>query len=235
MLNKKDPRDFYSPHQPWYYVIQVVVYVFAAGLIADLVQVMNLSVPYGSLQWVLLMMTNFKFLMPVLVMFAVLFRSQKGCNIFWFILITIVWIISVFVVIGLGRYYGEANGPGQLNNLFTSPLYCCAKEIYEVSSNDCPNTGACTCPLPPEPCPPLPTSVSELSARQDAAARFWVDFVYMLYHTAVVVFFIYVFFVPSRLKRRRQPKVKADLDIQKKEVEEQVMKTTASSKMTKDE
>lgn len=205
-----------------WYLLQVAIYIFAAGIVADLVQVINLSVTdtyfrqlpggtyytlkYSSLQWALLLLTNVKLLMPVVALMAILFRKKRGCSIFWFTLVAAIWLISVVVVFGLGQLYSEANRNGQRDNIFTDPLYCCAPEIFTEPANHCPNTGACTCPPPPMPCPPLPTTRADLHAWQDASARFWVDFVYMLYHTGLLIFFAIAFFYPSPGKRTNEAK-----------------------------
>lgn len=201
--------DWYAPPNPWYFVVQVCIYVFAAGLIADLVQVMNLSVPYAdrfkSLHWVLLMLSTVKYLMPIFVMLAILFRRQLGCSIFWFILILMVWVVSVFVVIGWGRYYGAANRRGEKGNPFNSNLWCCVPEIYTIDAHECPNTNRACIPSPQgDGYTTLPVTLGDLSVSRDYAARFWVDFVYMLYHTAIVAFFAWTlssgmpFFSPKK-------------------------------------
>jgi len=202
-------RDWYTPSNRWYWIAQITIYVFAAGLVADLVQVLNLSVletyfrtlpgsalytlKFSSMQWALLMLTTLKYAVPIVLLLAIVFRRQWGCSVLWFIVACVLWLASVFVVIGLGKLYAESGSAlGQRDNFFSDPLYCCAPEVYSNLANNCPNTGACACPADPlVPCPRIPMSVGELSPRQDAVARFWVDFVYMLYHSAALVFLAY--------------------------------------------
>lgn len=205
---KRILRDWYVSTNTWYWAMQIIIYVFAAGLVADLVQVMNLSVvqdtvfeafpggkyetlKFNSLQWALLMLTNFKYLMPVVALLAILFRRNYAWSVIWVIVIILLWAVSFFVVIGFGRMYATANGQGQRTNFFTNELYCCAPDIFSNPGNKCPNVGPCACPSPPHPCPVIPTASSQLYARQDAVARFWVDFVYFLYHSFLVGYFVY--------------------------------------------
>lgn len=193
-------RDWYTTKNTWYYVVQIAAYIFAAGLIADLVQVMNLYVPEHNFQRVMLTLTNVKYLMPVFIMAAVLFRRSFNWSVLWFSLIVSCWAIGAFVLFGWGIYYSSANKKGAVGNVFNDPLWCCAPEVYSNAEHGCPNTEPCTCPTPPEPCPHIPTSVSELRVPRQWLARFWVDFLYLLYHSAVVAFFAWRLAGLARLK-----------------------------------
>ena len=98
-------RDWYTPSNSWYWIVQIVIYVFAAGLVADLVQVLNLSVletyfrtlpgsalytlKFSSLQWALLMLTTLKYVVPIVLLLAIVFRRQWNCSVFWFIVLQI--------------------------------------------------------------------------------------------------------------------------------------------------
>jgi hypothetical protein len=250
-MSSKTAADWYSPYGAWYYILQVLIYVFAAGLIADLVQVMNLNVTdtyfrelpggkyftlqFSSLQWTLLMLTNVKYMMPPIVMMAILFRRQWSCTVFWFILMSIVWFSSLFVFIGFARFYGQANAmQGDRDNFFNSPLWCCAPEVYSNPSNQCPNVGACTCPPPPQPCPHIPTNVAELRVNEDALGRFWVDFVFFLYHSFMVGFFLWVLAQPAIKKRMAaREKRQEDTDLFREKVQQ--MPAITTNKMTKGE
>jgi len=156
--------DYYGSHNPWYYILQITIIIYGAGLIANIVLVMNTSVPntafktlpggpihslrYSSFQWTIFMLAGFKYFMYPAVNQMILYRRSRGCSIFWYAVIFSLVLINFFVVLGLARFYSSCNGQGQIDNPCTSKVYCCAQEIWSVSTNNCINTQACTAGFP---------------------------------------------------------------------------------------
>jgi hypothetical protein len=196
-------RDYYHTSSPWYYVLQISVLVYAAGLVANLVLVMNTSVidtifrtlpggtPYSlkwhTFQWFIFMIANMKYFMPILMNQMILYRKSRGCSILWFVFLFIIVMFDLFVVLGLLRFYSACNGQGQPDNPCNSLIYCCAQDIYTISTNACPNSS---------PCPDYPgLTRDQLGANVDFKWYLAVSIVFLAFDLIFVGFFGGVFYI----------------------------------------
>lgn len=195
----KSWSDYYSIVSPWYWVLQVCVTLYGMGAIAYLVLVQNAHVVdtvfntlpggtyytwrYITFVWYALMLSCTKLLVYPLVNAAILFRSNRGCSIFWFTLLAALVLVDVVVMVGLGTQYGNCNLSGQPNNMCNDPRWCCALEIYSAPSNGCRNTFACTPPVP----------LSALTPNVDFLWLFWVNFSLLIVDMLILLFFALVF------------------------------------------
>lgn len=207
-------RDYYASNSPWYYVLQITQIIYGCGLLANIVLVMNTNVPdtvfktlpggteynlrYNSFQWTIFMLAGFKYLMHPILSQMILYRRSRGCSIFWFILIFAIALIDFFVVLGLARLYSDCNRSGQLDNPCNSLVWCCAKEIWTVSSNLCMNNGPCAAGFP--------TTVAELGANVDFVWYFAVSVAFLAFDLFYVGFFggaFYVSPIPKVVTRKK--------------------------------
>lgn len=196
-------KDYYGSDNPWYYVLQITQIIYCAGLLANIVLVMNTSVPdtvfktlpggtpyslrYHSFQWAIFMLAAFKYLMSPFLSQMVLYRRSRGCSIFFFVFIFAIALIDFFVVMGLARFYSACNGNGQVDNPCNSLVWCCAQEIWSISTNGCHNTGPCG--------PDYPTTQSELGANVNFVWYFAVSVVFLAFDLFYVGFFGGAFYV----------------------------------------
>lgn len=157
-------RDYFVSGNAWYWIIQVISPIYYLSTIAYMILLLNVVIidtycevyPCGayftlrfhSLQWIAVSLTGMRFLAFPLFAFAVVWRKDLGCTIFWFILFLIVVMLDVFAFLSLSRFYASCNGLNQPYNLCNDVNYCCAAEIWSVSSNRCKNTGPCPVGFP---------------------------------------------------------------------------------------
>ncbi len=137
---------------------------------------------YNTFVWFCLMLSCCKLFMYYFVSFITLFRRVKGCYIFWFTLIVILFMIDVIVIIGLGEIYSKCNQQGQYYNICNSPHWCCAAEVFAAVENRCHNTVVCAAPLD--------TLVeSDLLPNGDFLWLFYSNFAYSIVDGLILLFF----------------------------------------------
>ena len=187
--------DYYTKQSPWYWTLQFVVTLYGMGALAYLVLIQNShvvntvfnSLPggtyyswrYVTFVWWALMLSCAKVLTYPFVNAAILFRGTRGCTIFWHTLLALLVIIDVVVMVGLGTQYAGCNMNGEPGNICNDPRYCCALEIYTVTSNGCFNNFACTPPV----------TLSELQPNADFLWLFWTNFTFLIVDMLIFLFF----------------------------------------------
>lgn len=199
MKSSSSYTDYYSYSSPWYWVLQVFLTLYALGALAYLVLLQNVHIidtmfpglpggqyftgRYITFVWYAVMFSAAKLLLYPVVNALVLFRSSRGCSIFWFALLATLTFVHVVVIVGLGEQYGKCNESGQRGNLCNDKLWCCSPAIYEVTSNGCYNGAACASFVHPR-----------LRPNPDFLWLFWTNFVFFLADLLLLLFFGMVFF-----------------------------------------
>lgn len=98
------------------------------------------------------------------------FRKIYGCNVIWFIVYIICFLLSLVTLAGLSGAYATCNHQNQFGNVCNDQLYCCPPEIFGNPANRCPNT---------LPCDP-PVQVSELKPNADFLGLYWLHFILLV-------------------------------------------------------
>lgn len=204
-------QDAYDRGGALYYFIQVLKWIYFLGSIAYLVLIMNVTIlhtiqnppsspgtlisqRYNSFVWVFLMLSVISHIGMALVIFMfVLWRKDRGCTIFWTILMILFLIISVFVVAMLGSLSGNCNGQNQAGNICNDLRWCCAPEIYTNPANLCQPTGAC---------PATPVTLHDLSSNVDFRWLFAVSIIFMLLNIVLLIVLIYLRYGGKGAKER---------------------------------
>jgi len=189
----RDGTDLYESSNALYYFLQIVLWLYALGYVANLVLVMNTSVthtyfktlPGGALfteryvtaRWIFLMLALLRILVPICVLSMVLYRRSLGCLIGWLVVLVLLVIVDVLVLIALGTDYGGCNGQNEFGNLCNAPLWCCVPEIYGNPANMCLNSVGCTPAV----------ALEDLRPNTDFLWLFWVTFVFVVFDVVLLM------------------------------------------------
>lgn len=233
--------DYYRLTSPWYYVIQVFVYVYALSTLANLVLVLNISVTntafpgteinvyytqrYNSMQWWALVFCGAHVLMFPWVMMAITFRRSHGCSVFWFAFMFVLLVGDAFSFIVLTGSYIQCNRNDARNNLCNDARWCCAPDVNAQASNGCPVTPGVQCADWPQI-----VSSANLSPSGWFVALYIVNLLYFVVDLLIVIFFLGMFCAAPFPDRKYGPKPSAPtLDEEQEDIEE---RSSATKKET---
>lgn len=162
-------QDAYDNGSPIYYILQVLMVMYAAGYIASLVLIQNANVVhtfhkaningvlysnrFNSLYWFALMFSALRIFVIIFVCLSILFRkttcckcTYSFCSSMWLFLLVVVIAMDFLVLSILSNHYSKCNGLDQLDNPCNDKKWCCASEIYSNPANLCGNTCAAFIP-----------------------------------------------------------------------------------------
>ena len=169
-----------NPTLYWFIWIFVVVYVIGSGIYIG-VFVQNTSTIYTyfarpGLPGAELLSYRYTFtdvavrltvmahiLIPLFIMTLVAYRKNYGCNVVWFALYLIGFLMTLLGLGATAGSYANCNGAGQMGNICNDLRYCCA-----LLDPKCPNVIACTDPVVP---------ADQLTPNADFLGLFWTNVV----------------------------------------------------------
>jgi hypothetical protein len=184
LLKKMDDNDVYSQKfggTAYYYVINVMLVLYAIGFVASLVLIQNAHVMhthhkgnvngplysnrFNSMFWVALVLCVCRLWTFLVVNSMILYRKTQccgnssgvsggGCTIFWSLLLVVCVVADYLVLAILGAHYRNCNGFDQLDNPCNDYQWCCVEAVYVIGSNLCCNT--CTPFIPASALKPNP-------------------------------------------------------------------------------
>lgn len=145
-----------------YYVTNVLLFIYGAGIIASLALLQNAIVlhtntlgnDYGPLYsdrfvtgwwWALFFGATRVFLFMCVCSLLLYRKSSRWCNILWMVPISIFIIFDVGALTILAGYLGACNGnvPGNFNNPCNALNWCCDPRIFSNPDNHCRPTSTC--------------------------------------------------------------------------------------------
>jgi len=207
--------DYYRYSNPWYFVIQFFLVVYALTTLAYIVLITLVNVEhtyfpgtavnvlhsdrYTSLTWWAIFLASTHVLMVPFALMMITFRRSYGCSIFWFSLIFTLGVCDCYVFIVLGTDFQTCNNYDARGNICNDKAWCCAPQVNSVGSNACPITPGATCATRPI------TSLSELSPDIDFVWLFATNVAYLVADVLVIVFFLVISFcAPSSFRSTNQ-------------------------------
>jgi len=217
--------DYYTLKSPWYVVIQVFMILYALCTLAYGVLIFNTRVTntyfpgtqinvyytqrYVSIEWYALLFAAAHLLMYPMVMMMITYRASHGCSVFWMIIISLLCVMSCYIVLALGRDYASCNNPSgdQRDNLCNDLRWCCAPEVNQNAANACPFMSLTGCADFP-----AITSVQSLNPNVDFLWLFWTNFVYLIADILIVAFFVGMFCVAPFPQRKKPSAPQLDQD-----------------------
>lgn len=156
-------HDSFETGAASYYVTNVLLFLYGAGVVASLVLLQNATVlhtntlgnNYGPLYsdrfvtpwWWALCFSATRVIMFLCVCSMLLYRKTGGgcCTIIWMVPISFFILLDLGTLFMLSNYLGACNTnvPGNWNNPCNSYVYCCDARIYNNPNNNCRPTSAC--------------------------------------------------------------------------------------------
>lgn len=118
------------------------------------------------------------------------FRKIYGCNIIWFVLYVVCFLLSLVTLAALSGQYAHCNGQNQFGNVCNDRKWCCVPEIFSNLANKCPNT---------LPCDP-PVTQDDLRANSDFLGLYWLNFILLVLQAVFIGLTIWVLY-----KKEDQP------------------------------
>jgi len=118
------------------------------------------------------------------VMTLIAYRKIYGCNILWFTLYILCFVLTLVGLAALSGSYAHCNDQNQYGNICNDFLYCCPVEIYSNPANKCPNT---------LPCDP-PTTLDQLKPNSDFLGLYWLNFILMVFQIVFIGLTIWVIY-----------------------------------------
>ncbi len=226
-------RDYFVSSNAWYWVIQIISPIYYLALLAYTILLLDVVIPdtycavypcgtyfslrFHSLEWIGVSFTAIRVWLFPLFCFAVIWRRDFGCSVFWFIFFTICVLVDVFGFLTLSRLFASCNGLNQPYNICNDVNYCCAAEIWTVSANGCKNTG---------PCPSgFPTVLSQMSSNPTFVWIWATSIPFVLLEVLALTFIAVMNFALSSGRRRKS----------KQQQQQETDQFSPSSKMTKGE
>lgn len=197
--------------KPSFYWFQWIL--FALTLIGILVWisvfVQNISIPLNyrdSFTVIVLRMTIIGHISIVaFILCLIAFRDNNGCQIFWFILYCVSYLILFLGLIALGREYSQCNR--EPNNLCNDLKLCCKNEIHTNPLFNCPNT--LDCPI-----------TFEIKANDDFLGLFWLHFILFVFQCAWLGVYLY-FLVTKQEEEGGKEKEEEEVEEAKPEEKEE--------------
>jgi Ca2+/Na+ antiporter len=113
------------------------------------------------------------------------YRDNNGCQIFWFIIYAICYILLLIGLGSLGREYSQCNR--EPYNLCNDLKLCCKNEIHTNPAFGCKNT--LDCPVDPKP-------------NADFEGLFWLHFI--LFVMQCVWLGVYLYFLIDKKKEEKE-------------------------------
>jgi hypothetical protein len=214
---QKTSGDYYRYSNPWYYVIQFYLVVYALTTLAYIVLIMLTGVEHtyfpGTLlnvlhsdrytsttYWAIFLASTHVLMVPFALM-MITYRRSYGCSIFWFSLIFMLGVCDFYVFIVLGKDYQTCNNYDARGNICNDKAWCCAPQVNALGSNACPISPGGTCASHPI------ASLSELSPDIDFVWLFATNVAYLAADILVIVFFLVVSFCAPSSFRQQQSNV----------------------------
>lgn len=212
--------DYYRYSNPWYFVIQFFLILYALSTLAYIVLITLVNVEhtyfpgtaintlhsdrYTSVTWWAIFMACTHVLMVPFALMMITYRRSYGCSIFWFSLIFTLGFCDCYVFIVLGKDYQTCNNYDARGNICNDKAWCCAPQVNSVGSNACPISAGGTCVSRPI------TALEELSPDADFVWLFATNVAYFGADILVIVFFLVTSFcAPSSFKNNQQEKQKS--------------------------
>lgn len=205
-------KDYYIPTNAWYWLIQILWIVYAIAIPCYIVLILDAYIPdtlfqpdlpagtyfsmrYTSFWWVVMFMSGFKLLMPILTTMATMWRANRGCAVMWVVFLFAFFAVSLFVFIGLTTFYATCNQNGQVNNPCNSISWCCVQQIYSNPENICPQGNyACECPaniVNVVDCPVYPPTIAGLAPNPLFLWIYFVNLFFLIADGVFLVFYMY--------------------------------------------
>jgi len=212
--------DYYRYSNPWYFVIQFFLILYALSTLAYIVLITLVNVEhtyfpgtaintlhsdrYTSVTWWAIFMACTHVLMVPFALMMITYRRSYGCSIFWFSLIFTLGFCDCYVFIVLGKDYQTCNNYDARGNICNDKAWCCAPQVNSIGSNACPISAGGTCVSRPI------TTLEELSPDADFVWLFATNVAYFGADILVIVFFLVTSFcAPSSFKHNQQEKQKS--------------------------
>jgi hypothetical protein len=211
--------------KPSFYWFQWILFTLCTiGLIIWIsLFIQNISIPLAyrsSFTVISLRMTIFAHIFILAcILCLIAFRDNNGCQIFWFIVYAICYILLLIGLGTLGREYSQCNR--EPYNLCNGLDLCCKNEIHTNPAFNCPNTLDC------------PPGTFEIKANGDFEGLFWLHFI--LFFMQCVWLAVYLYFLISKKdleneeeeeeKEEEEPKKENEDEFTKKPPEEEVENT----------
>jgi len=156
----KGGKDLYEGESATYYLMNIILWVYALLVIFWVVLLLLANVPhtyfwnllqpgtllslrYRSLLSVVLIVSALRFFTPIFVRALLRFKHSRECSWAWLVLIGIIALVDLFVFLFFATQFGGANQPGDYYNVCNDVVYCC---VYWMDTN-CHRTGPCTNPV----------------------------------------------------------------------------------------
>jgi len=182
--------------KPSFYWFQWILFalVLIGALVWISIFVQNISIPINyreSFTVIVLRMTIIGHIAIVaFVLCLIAFRDNNGCQIFWFILYIIAYLILFLGIIALGREYSQCNR--EPYNLCNDLKLCCKNEIHTNPTFNCPNTLDC------------PISF-EVKPNDDFLGLFWLHFILFVFQCVWLAVYLY-FLVTKKEEEEEEEK-----------------------------
>lgn len=199
--SRKGESDTYNGTSPWYWVLHVMLVIYALGYLASLAISLNTVVPhtyfkanqngvlysdrYNSAYWLATFFSAFRLFVFLVLCSMLLYRNTRccgqngGCTVFWIMLLMGLVLLELFNFTILTNAFVKCNGVDQVDNPCNDLMWCCVPEVYTNPTNLCSNTIACA-PLTGDGVP-TPTSLSQLKPNTDFIWMFSVTVCFMAF------------------------------------------------------
>jgi len=193
--------DTYNGTSVWYWVLHVMLVIYALGYLASLAISLNTVVPhtyfkanqngvlysdrYNSAYWLATFFSAFRLFVFLVLCSMILYRNTRccgrygGCTVFWIVLLVGLVLLELFNFTILTNFFVKCNGVDQVDNPCNDLLWCCVPSVFANPSNLCSNTIACA-PLTGSGAP-TPTSLDQLKPNTDFIWMFSVSTVFMVF------------------------------------------------------
>ena len=122
------------------------------------------------------------------------YRKSYGCNILWFILYIVCFLLTLVGLGALSGSYAHCNGQNQYGNICNDRLYCCPPEIHNNVANRCPNT---------LPCDP-PKTLEDLNPNSDFLGLYWLNFILFVMQMVFIGMTIWVIYYKPKKQEEEE-------------------------------